>query len=80
MVASSLTASLENIDLTEVGGMMNQKLGEAMASVDMSESGAGLQEGIQNSLIAALEGIDLSESAPDNQHIYCNGPIINGRH
>lgn len=60
---SSLTASLENIDLTEVGGMMNQKLGEAMASVDMSESGAGLQEGIQNSLTAALEGIDLSESA-----------------
>ena len=43
--------------------MMNQKLGEALASVDMSESGAGLQEGIQNSLTAALEGIDLSESA-----------------
>ena len=34
-----------------------------MASVDMSESGAGLQEGIQSSLTAALEGIDLSESA-----------------
>ena len=39
---SSLTASLENIDLTEVGGMMNQKLGEAMASVDMSRIGRGV--------------------------------------
>ena len=60
---SSLMASVENIDLTEAGSLMNQKLGEAMSSVDMSESDAGLQEGLQNSLTAALEGIDLSESA-----------------
>ena len=41
---------------------MNQKLGEAMASVDMSESGAGLQTGIQNSLTSSIENVDLTEA------------------
>ena len=41
---------------------MNQKLGEAMASVDMSESGAGLQEGLQSTLMSSVENVDLTEA------------------
>ena len=54
-------ASVENVDLTDAGVLMNQKLGEAMSSVDMAESNAGLQEGLQSSLTASLENIDLTE-------------------
>ena len=41
---------------------MNQKLGEAMASVDMSESGAGLQEGLHSTLMSSVENVDLTEA------------------
>lgn len=60
-VNNMLNSSIENVDLTEAGSLMNQKLGEAMSSVDMSESDAGLQEGLQSSLTASLENIDLTE-------------------
>ena len=56
--------------------MMNQKLGEALASVDMSESGAGLQEGIQNSLTGCARRNRPFRKRTDDQYVYCNGPVI----
>lgn len=40
---------------------MTQKLGEDMSSMDMSESVAGLQEGLQSSLMTSVENIDLTD-------------------
>ncbi len=34
-----------------------------MASLDMSESGSGLQESIQSSITSSIEGVDLTEAA-----------------
>lgn len=61
-VNNMLTSSVENADMSEVGAAVNQKLGESLNSVDVSESGSGLQEGIQNSLAASIDSIDLSEA------------------
>lgn len=62
-VNNMINSSIENADLSSAGNALTGKLGESMSNVDMSESGAGLQEGIQNSLTASLEGVDLSEAA-----------------
>lgn len=60
-VNNLVKSGIENADFTDIGTIMNSKLGEAMGAVDMSESDAGLQEGLQSSLTASLENIDLTE-------------------
>ena len=66
-IQNALTASMENVDLSETAASLNSKLGEAMSGIDMSEgggsTGTGLSEGIQNTLNASLEEINLSDAA-----------------
>lgn len=66
-IQNALTASMENVDLSETAASLNSKLGEAMSDIDMSEggegAGAGLMEGIQTTLMASMENVDLSEAA-----------------
>lgn len=62
-IQNTLNASLENIDLSDAASSLNGKLGEAMSSLEMDESGGGLAEGLSSSLSASLEGIDLSGAA-----------------
>lgn len=59
-VNSMLTSSVESADLSGAGEVIAGKLGDSLGAIDMSESGAGLQEGLQSSLAASLEGVDLS--------------------
>lgn len=59
-VNSMLTASAESADLSGAGEAIAGKLGDSLGAIDMSESGAGLQEGLQSSLAASIEGVDLS--------------------
>lgn len=61
-VNNMLKSGIENADLSETGSALTQKLGESMASVDMSEAGSGLQEGLQNSLTSSIENIDLTDA------------------
>lgn len=62
-VNSMVNSSIENVDLSGAGETLNAKLGESMASLDMSESGSGLQESIQSSITSSIEGVDLTEAA-----------------
>lgn len=59
-INSMLTSSVENTDLSGTSEVIAGKLGEGLSSIDMSESGTGLQEGIQNSITASMENIDFS--------------------
>lgn len=58
-----LSKMLDGTDFTGFENTLMEKMNEGMSSVDMSDSGAGLQEGIQNTLNASLENVDLSEAA-----------------
>lgn len=60
-VNSMVKSGIENADFTEAGAAVTQKLGEDMSSMDMSESVAGLQEGLQTSLMTSVENIDLTD-------------------
>ncbi len=59
-VNNMLTSSIESADLSGTGEVIAGKLGDSLGTIDMSESGAGLQEGLQSSLAASIEGVDLS--------------------
>ena len=60
-VNNMVKSGIENADFTEAGAAVTQKLGEDMSSMDMSESVAGLQEGLQTSLMTSVENIDLAD-------------------
>lgn len=60
-VNNMVKSGIENADFTEAGAAVTQKLGEDMSSMDMSESVAGLQEGLQSSLMTSVENIDLTD-------------------
>lgn len=60
-VNNMVKSGIENADFTEAGAAVTQKLGEDMSSMDMSESVAGLQEGLQTSLMTSVENIDLTD-------------------
>ncbi len=61
-VNNLVKSGIENADFAEAGAVMNQKLGESLIPTDMSESSAGLQEGLQSSLMASVENVDLTDA------------------
>ena len=60
---SFLSNMIDSIEPTDIGTSVIDKINEGLSSADMSESGGGVQEGIQNALTASMENIDLSETA-----------------
>lgn len=59
-VNSMVNSSIENVDLSGAGETLMGKVNESMNGLDMSESGAELQDSLQTSLLTSLENVDLS--------------------
>ena len=60
-VNNLVKSGIENADFAEVGAVINQKLGESITPTDMTESAAGLQEGLHSSLMSSAENIDFTD-------------------
>lgn len=60
-VNNLVKSGIENADFTEAGAVINQKLGESITPTDMTESAAGLQEGLHSSLMSSAENIDFTD-------------------
>lgn len=62
-VSNMLNSAIENTDLTGTSSLLMGKLNEGFMGADLSESGAGLQEGITKSLTDSLENADFTSAA-----------------
>lgn len=60
-VNNLVKSGIENADFAEAGAVINQKLGESITPTDMTESVAGLQEGLHSSLMSSAENIDFTD-------------------
>lgn len=60
-VNNLVKSGIENADFAEAGAVINQKLGESITPTDMTESAAGLQEGLHSSLMSSAENIDFTD-------------------
>ncbi len=60
---SFLSNMIDGIEPAGIGTAVMGKINEGLSSMDMSESGSGMQEGIQNALTSSMENVDLSDAA-----------------
>ena len=58
-----LSNMIDGIEPAGIGTAVMGKINEGLSSMDLSESGSGMQEGIQNALASSMENVDLSDAA-----------------